>query len=41
MTKEKKPCNLYELKAELEAQVNILRETKYGDMADFLVTLLV
>ena len=34
--KEEKKCRLYEIRAELEAEINLVRHSKYADMAAIL-----
>ena len=34
--KEDKRCRLYEIRAEMEAEINLVRRSKYADMAVFL-----
>ena len=38
--KDEKKCRLYEIRAELEAEVNMLRRSKYADMAVIIDTMM-
>ena len=37
---DEKKCRLYEIRAELEAEVNLLRRSKYADMAVIMDTMM-